>query len=122
MYRLKLHKTLTLKKWRTYNSDRQILMIANEVNRLLNGIKSSLMMAELRECMERVLELCDLTINCQRPLFQLELLRWRELFAENYLLDKRQLKHRQKRIRLLYRILLFFNPLSAELAEEQRGL
>lgn len=85
MYDLVLHKNLNPAVWSTYSFDRQILMIANEVNRFINGVKSELDAVSLRECLERAFELCDLTIACQTGSRRKELLRWRELFGAYYL-------------------------------------
>lgn len=116
MYRLKLHKTLTPEKWSKYPTDQQILMIANEVNRLSNGIKMSLSKEDLQSCIERVFELTDMTIECHKGSLRKELLRWREIFSKLYLLSKTQLKRTKNQIRKLYKVLLLLNPKSAILA------
>ncbi len=84
MYDLILHKHLHREKWMSYTFDRQILMIANEVNRYMNGVKSGLDEASQRECLERIFELCDLTISCQDGGRRRELARFREIIGSYY--------------------------------------
>ncbi|HSL84045.1 MAG TPA: hypothetical protein VLF66_14835 [Thermoanaerobaculia bacterium] len=76
------HAGLTLERWRTFDRDRQVLMIANEMHR-----GSRLEEPEsLRRCYERVLRLTDLTAEAaDRLAFRRELLRWRDGVAELYL-------------------------------------
>lgn len=104
MYALKLHKTLTSEKWSKYSRDQQVLMIANEMNRLISGTKNGLEQAALIECMERLFELTDLTIDSQKGNLRKELLRWREIFAENYLLNVNELA--ESNLEQLYKVLL----------------
>jgi hypothetical protein len=79
------HASLTPERWARFPRDRQLLMIANEMNRA-----SNLMAAADRQsrtlAYERVLRLTDLTVevNPNRPLRR-ELLRWRDLVAALYL-------------------------------------
>lgn len=113
MYELKLHKTLNLDKWSKYTRDLQILMIANELNRLINGIVVELSQESLKEGIERIFELCDLTINSQNGSFRKELLRWREAFAEFYLMDIVGLEKSLESIKLFYRVLMQENPRTA---------
>ena len=114
MYKLKLHKTLTTARWRSFGAARQILMIANEVNRFINGIKAHLSAADLRSCMERTFELIDLTVECQKGSLRRELLRWRKLFAEFYPeIEKGSFKTGM--LKKLYNVLLLLNSKSAEL-------
>lgn len=76
------HAGLTLERWRLFDRDRQLLMIANEMHR-----GSRLQEPEaIRRCYERVLRLTDLTVQATaRPTFRRELLRWRDLIAELWL-------------------------------------
>ena len=76
------HSGLTLERWRSFDRDRQVLMIANEMHR-----GSRLEEPEaLRRCYERVLRLADLTAQAaDRLAFRREILRWRDLIAELYL-------------------------------------
>lgn len=106
MYALKLHKNLTVEKWSKYTRDQQVLMIANEMNRLINGLKDGLEQVALIECMERLFELLDLTIDLQKGNLRKELLRWREVFAENYLLDSDRLAKQKNNLEQLYKVLL----------------
>src|SRR3989338_1556060 len=86
MYELKLHKNLTVGKWATYPLFKRILMIGNEVNRLKNALRNGQTEDEVLSCVERGLELVDLTINSvSKRTLRRELLRWLELFAEYYL-------------------------------------
>lgn len=113
MYELKLHKNMNLEKWSKYTRDRQILMIANELNRLINGIGADLSREALNEGIERIFELCDLTINSQNGNFRKELLRWREAFAEFYLMDSVELNQSLENIKLFYRVLMQENGKTA---------
>lgn len=113
MYQLKLHKNLTLEKWSKFAKHQQILMIANELSRLLSGLNKQTY-AELTECMERAIELIDLTINSQKAHLRKELLRFRDLFAINYLYDKESLKKARPQIELLLHTLLFLDSTSAK--------
>ena|SRR3989338_4165352 len=115
MYKLKLHKTLTEEKWKKYPKAQQLLMVANELNRLINGQKAGQNLSELQACMERIFELFDLTVACQKGYLQKELLRWRELFAANYLLNGKQLHSQKATIKKLYRAFLYLNSTTAEL-------
>ena len=92
----------------------EIFMIANELNRLLNGIKNNQDTEELTSCIERLFELIDLTINCQPYRYKKELLRFRDLIAEQYLNNPKN----QKEISGLYKILLLMNPETAELYQK----
>ncbi len=79
------HAGLSLERWRLYQPGQQILMIANEMNRT-----SKLLSPEdhprLLGGYERVLALTDLTIQAsQSGSLRRELLRWRDLVAEQYI-------------------------------------
>jgi len=113
MYQLQLHKTLNQEKWSLFSTDRQLLMIANEINRLSNGLRAGQPLTELHSCIERAFELFDLTIGIQQASLQRELLRLREFFAELYLADETQLKQASDSIELAFRTLLFMHPTSA---------
>jgi hypothetical protein len=79
------HAGLSPERWARHSRGQQILMIANEMNRA-----SKLLGPEDRERLrgsyERVLALTDLTVqvNASRSLRR-ELLRWRDLVAEQYI-------------------------------------
>lgn len=84
MYPLKLHKNLNLDKWATYSRGQQILMIANELNRANNFIKTG-ETDSVNMCYERAFELTDLTSSDSRWLENgRELRRFRELLAMLY--------------------------------------
>jgi hypothetical protein len=76
------HAGLGLERWRTFDRNRQVLMVANEMFR-----GSKVHDAEgRRRCYERVLRLADLTAQAaERPTFRREMMRWRGLVAERYL-------------------------------------
>jgi hypothetical protein len=82
---LKYHKTLTPEKWKAYSFSRQILMIANELNRAGNWIVKN-DYAEVKRCYERALELLWITVEALENKRKLrELLRFRDLVAFFYL-------------------------------------
>jgi hypothetical protein len=64
--------------------DKQILMIANEINRAKNWIEKR-DFEKVSNCYERAFELIDLTVDTsQDKSFIRELLRFRELLATEY--------------------------------------
>jgi hypothetical protein len=79
------HASLSPERWASFDRDRQILMIANEMNRA-SGLLAPETIQSLKRCYERVLRLVDLTVAVQphRGLRR-ELLRWRDLVAALYL-------------------------------------
>lgn len=107
MYQLKLHKNLTTEKWSVNPFYKKILMIGNEVNRLKNAIQNKQAEDEILSCVERALELTDLTISCEtRKSFLRELLRWRELFGAYYLTKNIE----REKLENLYSSLLLMSP------------
>jgi hypothetical protein len=85
MYPLKLHANLTREKWEAYSTTQQVLMIANELNRASNCLKSN-HPADAEKCFERAMELTDLTVEDLRWRQGLkELLRFREVLSELYI-------------------------------------
>ena len=79
------HASLSADRWRQYPRARQILMIANEMNRAskLFGPEDR---ERLRGSYERVLALTDLTVQVSESRsLRRELLRWRDLVAEQYM-------------------------------------
>ena len=104
------HAGLDASRWRSFSLERQILMIANEMNRA-----SSLMGPDdgssLHLAYERVLRLVDLTVEVQtRPPLRRELLRWRDLAAALYLrADPAPAVHAA-----VFRALLLLHPVAAE--------
>ena len=119
MYTLKIHKNLDSQKWATFPIDRQIFMIANELQRLLTCIKNGMSLSTQKERIECAFELVDLTISVQNGHFRYELLRWRELFAALYLLDEANLKKSYPLIALLLKTLLQLSPKTNSLALSQ---
>lgn len=79
------HSGLTQDRWLSFSHIQQILMIGNEMNRA-KKLFSPLDINGLRLCYERVLYLTDFTIqsNSSRNFIK-ELLRWRDLVAEEYI-------------------------------------
>ena len=82
--RLKHHRTLDAAAWAKHSKTRQILMIANELNRAGNWlIKNDL--TEVKDCYERALELIYLTAgDLRRPEKTRELMRLKEILAGHY--------------------------------------
>jgi hypothetical protein len=104
------HAAITVERWSAYGRDRQILMIANEMNRA-GKLFGAADRARLANAYERVLRLADLTTEAQpsRSLRR-ELLRWRELAGAVYL-EPDEARHRA-----LFRALLLLTPASARQA------
>jgi len=92
MARIKFHPNLSEEKWQSYDRARQVLMIANELNRAQNWLNKDGLENTL-PCYERALELTDLTIDDEKwQRRRKELLRFRECLAELYISDKKSLK------------------------------
>lgn len=110
------HSGLTQERWSSFSPSQQILMIANEMNRA-KRLFSPLDKEGLKLCYERILYLTDLTVEANsRRGFRKELLRWRDLAAEEYLsLSADNLMRRPDIIRHLkiFKLLLLFAPESA---------
>ncbi len=101
------HASLTPERWATFSRDQQLLMIANEMNRAGKLFRPG-DESRLANCYERVLRLADLTVEVQRGYaLRRELLRWRELAAEQYLSPD------LTRHRALFRVLLLLTPATA---------
>ncbi len=84
MYRLKHHKNLA-SRWHKFPRHKQLLMIANELNRAKNLMKRG-DCDEVLMAFERAFELLDLLIDTtQARLMRYELLRFREVLAQSYL-------------------------------------
>jgi hypothetical protein len=106
------HRSLTTERWAAFPLDRQLLMIANEMNRAGKATGAPVLEAQQRSY-ERVLELVDLTVASRpRRALMRELLRWRDLVAalyvENSLPADRAAAHRGA-----FRCLLQFTPETA---------
>ena len=111
------HSTLTQERWSSFSPAQQILMIANEMNRA-KRLFSPLDKEGLKLCYERILYLTDLTVaaNSRRG-FRKELLRWRDLAAQEYLSfsrDNGMSKSDINKHLKIFKSLLFFNPESAK--------
>lgn len=115
MYELKLHKSLTLEKWQKYPKERQMAMIANEINRLINTIESIQSTEVINETFERSFELIDLTIESQKKFLRKELLRWRCVFADFYLMNKDNLINSISELKKIFKVLLLLNPYTEQL-------
>ena len=80
-----LHTGLTSDKWETFSIDKQILMIANEMNRAKNWIEKQ-DFEKVSHSYERAFELIDLTVDSSKNRsFVNELMRFRELLATEYI-------------------------------------
>ena len=104
------HATLDAERWSRFDLDQQVLMIANEMNRVANAIAAG-RAASVRAGYERVLRLTDLTVG--GPLgstLRRELLRWRDLAAELYLRDEPDAAAH----RAAFRALLLLTPTAAK--------
>ncbi len=89
---LKYHKTLTEEKWSKFPFFKQILMIANELNRASKWIEKNDFL-EVKFCYERSFELLYLTIETLKDKRKLrELLRFKEMMAMFYTKDKPDIK------------------------------
>jgi len=103
------HTSLSPERWARFPRDRQLMMIANEMNRATalmdadDGRSRSL-------AYERVLRLADLTVavNPQRGLRR-ELLRWRDLVAALYVAAAPDVRQH----RAVLRCLLQLSPATA---------
>ena len=108
-----LHTHLTSEKWKLFSIDKQILMIANELNRAKNWIDKE-DLKKVSSCYERALELIDLTVACsQQTNLKKELLRYRELLALAYIQNKCVFDNE------LYRLLLNMNVNSRNIMKSQ---
>jgi hypothetical protein len=116
------HADLTEDRWREFDLDRQILMVANEMNRGFRLLEEA-DLPGLRRSYERVLRLVDLTVAVQqKDTLRGELLRWRDLAAALYL-DPAPSREEH---RAAFRCLLLFTPAAARqipfvLDQRQRG-
>jgi hypothetical protein len=100
------HAGLTLERWREFDRDRQLLMIANEMHRGRRSTSED----DVRRTYERVLRLTDLTIEATaQATFRRELLRWRDGIAELYLSGNPA----PERHRALLHVLLLMSPEAA---------
>jgi len=98
---LKQHKTLTEEKWKQFPFYKQILMIANEMNRAGSWLEKK-DFEEVKRCYERALELVDLTICVlTKKKYLREFLRFREVLAEMYIEEQPAIEKNQRLISVL---------------------
>jgi hypothetical protein len=84
MIELKQHRALTPEKWNTHPFSRQLLMIANELNRAQHWIEQG-DRQEVQQCYIRAYELLYLTVEVlQDKRYLRELLRGREVLGALY--------------------------------------
>lgn len=104
------HAGLTAESWSRFDLDRQVLMIANEMNRASRLFRPE-DQPSLRRAYERVLRLVDLTVATRpRRSLRRELLRWRDLVAALYVApEPEEAAHRQA-----FRCLLRFTPAASK--------
>jgi len=101
MYRLKLHKNLNKERWNAFDRGRQLLMIANELNRAKNWIQKG-GTEEVMNCYERAFELLDLTISVTTDEHRLkELLRFREMLGLQYISKEKDIEINGKLLKVL---------------------
>lgn len=110
------HAGLTQERWSSFSAAQQILMIANEMNRA-KKLFSPPDIKGLLLCYERILYLTDLTIKANtRSGLRKELLRWRDLAAEEYIRLRQDNEERRPDITRhlnLFKSLLLLHPESA---------
>jgi len=98
---LKHHKTLTPEKWSGFAFSKQIIMIANELNRAGNCLAKN-DGAEARLCYERAFELLYLTISTLKDYRKLkELLRFQEMLAYLYTNTEAAIKENSALLKVL---------------------
>jgi len=103
------HASLSPERWSAFSLDQQILMIGNEMNRAAR-LRQPADRPSLSLAYERVLRLVDLTVEVHtRRALRHELLRWRDLIAELYLLPE----HDPAAHAAAFRSLLQFTPEAA---------
>lgn len=104
------HASLTAERWSVVPLERQILMIANEMNRA-GKLFAEEDRGRLGSCLERILRLVDLTVETRpRRGLRRELLRWRDLVADLY----RSPKPDAGKHRAAFRALLLLHPVAAQ--------
>lgn len=99
------HSGLSPDRWRTFGIERQLLMVANEMNRVRSSFEPEYERSR-RLALERVLALTDLTIEvAERTGMRKELLRWRDLVAGLYIGEADPSAHA-----VVFRALLLLSP------------
>lgn len=80
-----LHTGLSSDKWRSFSVDKQILMIANELNRAKHWVEKK-DFDKVHSCYERAFELIDLSVGvAENYSFLKEMLRLRERLGMAYI-------------------------------------
>ncbi len=98
------HAALSAERWRRFDRSQQVLMVANEMQRLARRMRPEDAAAR-RLGYERVLNLTDLTLAVtDRRSFRRELGRWRDLIAELYVDDAPQRVHHAAALRALLQL------------------
>jgi len=109
MIKNKFHKNLTQERWQKFSAKEQILNIAAELSRAkfwLEGKNEK----QILNCLNRAFELIDLTIYAfknQRALK--ELLRFREVLAQFYINQDKNIEEFKK----IFKTLLMFNKFTS---------
>lgn len=89
MYKLIYHRNMTCEKWNIFSKSKQILMIANEINRA-NNLLINNNFNEVNKCYERAFELIDLSVADPKWNKHLkEILRMREILSQLYISKKK---------------------------------
>jgi hypothetical protein len=103
------HKDLTPQKWASKPFSWQILSIASELGRAESSLQKGLL-APFKNCLERGLELIDLTVEAHAAdtSFLKEFLRFREVLATFYADPTPQ--NRFDEFRVLTKVLLTLEP------------
>ncbi len=102
------HAGLDAERWAGFDVDRQVLMIANEMNRIRRLPDQD--PEARRRAYERVLRLTDLTLDTtDRRGLRRELARWRDLVASLYLEREIHLERHES----AFRMLLLLRPAAA---------
>lgn len=98
---LKFHRILTKDKWAGFPFFKQILMIANELNRANNWIEKK-DFTEVKLCYERAFELLYLTVETLKDKRKLrEILRFKEILAHLYNEETPSLKENKNLLKVL---------------------
>jgi hypothetical protein len=111
------HAGLTEEHWAGFDLDRQVLMIANEMQRAA-ALMAPADDAARRRAYERALRLLDLTVATRpRRALRRELLRWRDLVAALYIAPAADPEGH----RAAFRCLLLFTPAAARQIPHMAG-
>ncbi len=100
---MKQHAGLTVERWSKFTLEQQILSIAAEMLRARASLELGAE-TSVRLGYERVLRMVDLTVAANRsPRLWRELLRWRDLVAEQYISPQPSLELHMDLLRCLLR-------------------